>query len=91
MSQYHMSVSKNGRVTLPPELLAELGLAAGDVIRAKAVDGVVTFQRKAPLKEILESIPTPAHLIGRDIDEMIEEATEAHAEEVIQRMRLGLE
>jgi hypothetical protein len=39
------------------------------------------------LEQVLGSVPTPPHLHGKDIDEMIREAKEERAERVMQDMR----
>jgi bifunctional DNA-binding transcriptional regulator/antitoxin component of YhaV-PrlF toxin-antitoxin module len=92
MKTFIERVSSDGAVTLPEQLKEELGIQNGDRVRLHAAeDGIVIEKRTSSLEAIFGSIPTPPHMIGRDIDEMIEEATADHAAEVVHRMRLGLE
>jgi hypothetical protein len=39
------------------------------------------------LEQVLESVPTPLHLQGKNVDEMIREAKEERAERTMQNMR----
>jgi hypothetical protein len=39
------------------------------------------------LEQVLESVPTPPHLQGKNVDEMIREANEERAERTMQNMR----
>ena len=60
--------------------------------------GKMSAQRRAPrqrptplsprtVEEVFGAVPTPPHLHGKDIDEMIREAKEERAERLMQQMR----
>jgi AbrB family looped-hinge helix DNA binding protein len=92
MSEYVARVTSKGQLTLPAALRKRLGIREGDSVTLTVTDDSAVLEKsKHTVESVHGSIPTPPHLVGRDLDEMIEEATAAHADEVIERMRQGLE
>lgn len=93
MRQYVATVTSKGQLTLPVEIRRRLGIEAGDKVTI-----VLDDERGARLRRIEHTvdsvrglIPTPPWMAGRDLDEMIEEATLDHADEFVRRMREGSE
>jgi hypothetical protein len=64
---------------ISPIRKAEKGQAASPA----SVSGIPHYT----LEQVLESVPTPPHLQGKDVDEMIREAKEERAERTMQNMR----
>jgi antitoxin PrlF len=93
MREFTATVTSKGQLTLPVEVRRRLGIEPGDKV-AIALDGE-NGARLRRIKYDIDSVrgmfPTPSWMVGRDLDEMIEEATLAHADEVVRRMRDGLE
>jgi antitoxin PrlF len=92
MSEYVARVTSKGQITLPAGLRKQMGIREGDIVTFLVTDqSAVLEKNKHTVESVRGIIPTPPHLAGRDIDEMIEEAMSDHADEVVERMRLGLE
>ena len=77
---------------LPAELRKALGIQIGDWVTIRIEGASATLQRNPlTVESVRGSIPTPPHMVGRDLDEMINEAWANHCDEVVRRMRLGSE
>jgi bifunctional DNA-binding transcriptional regulator/antitoxin component of YhaV-PrlF toxin-antitoxin module len=92
MATYNGRVSSEGTVTIPEPLKDKLEIQSGDAVRFHIENQSLVIEKAFPsIESVFGIIPTPAHLVGRDINEMIDEAMADHADEVVRRMRLGLE
>ena len=92
MSEYIARVTSKGQITLPAGLRRQLGIREGDSVTFLINEQTAILEKnKYTVDSVRGIIPTPPHLVGRDIDEIIEEAMADHADEVIERMRQGLE
>lgn len=92
MAVYSARVSSKGQLTLPAELRRHLGIREGDAVTFRIEDQTAVLEKeRETLESVFGSIPTPPHLVGRDIDEMIEEAMAENAARTVERMRLELE
>jgi len=81
-------VTSKGQLTLPSELRKRLGIRAGDTVTFDVIDETAVLKRNTSTVESVRGIiPTPPHMVGRDIDEMIEEATANHAEWLMRQER----
>ena len=85
-------VSSKGQLTLPVEIRRQLGICEGDSVTFRIENQSAVLEKdQETLEAVFGSVPTPPHLVGRDLDEMIDEAWAEHAEEVVERMRQGQE
>jgi AbrB family looped-hinge helix DNA binding protein len=75
-------------VTLPAKLRKQLGIREGDSVTFVVTEQKAVLEKNRHTVESVRGIiPTPPHLVGRDIDEMIEEATAAHADWLMRQKR----
>jgi antitoxin PrlF len=92
MPLFTARVSSKGQLTLPVELRRQLGICEGDSVTFRIEDQTAVLEKNPHTVESVRGlIPTPPHMVGRDVDEMIEEATAENAARTVDRMRLGLE
>ena len=91
--EFAATVTSKGQLTLPAEVRRQRGTEPGDKVRIAVDDanGARVRRIEYAVGSVRGLIPTPPWMVGRDLDEMIEEATLAHADEVVRRMREGLE
>jgi AbrB family looped-hinge helix DNA binding protein len=88
MSEYIARVTSKGQLTLPSELRKRLGISSGDTVTFKVIEQTAVLEKYASAVESVRgSFPTPPHMVGRDLDEMIEEATANHAEWLMRQER----
>ena len=88
MAKYVARVSSKGQITLPAELRKFLGIRAGDSVTFYVTEQSVEFEKSVPTVESVRGIiPTPPHMVGRDLDEMIEEAMSDHADWLMRQER----
>jgi antitoxin PrlF len=94
MREFTATVTSKGQLTLPVEVRRRLGIEPGDKV-AIVVDQQEDRAELRRIHHTVESvfglIPTPPGLVTDDFDDLIEEAMADHADEVIRRMREGLE
>ena len=87
--RFTAKVTSKGQLTLPIEVRRTPGIEPGDRVSIVVDDGAGARLHRIehPVDSVRGLIPAPRWLAGRDLDEMIEEATLAHADEVVRRMR----
>lgn len=92
MREYVAKVTSKGQLTLPAAVRRELGILPGDRVAIVVTDEHAELRRfEHSVMSVFGMIPTPPGLVTGDFDDLIEEAMSAHADEVVRRMREGLE
>ena len=92
MREYVATVTSKGQMTLPADVRRRMGIDPGDQVTIiVGEDGQrAEFRRvKETIRSVAGSIPTPPHLVGRDLDDLIDEAMDDHAEAFVRRMQEG--
>jgi antitoxin PrlF len=88
MSEYFARVTSKGQITLPAGLRKQLNIREGDSVTFLVTDQTAVLEKnKNTVESVRGIIPTPPHLAGRDIDEMIEEAMSEHADWLMRQER----
>jgi AbrB family looped-hinge helix DNA binding protein len=73
-------VTSKGQVTIPKAVREALGVAPGDRLLFRVVDGHALVARTPDLLELAGSIPVPADVRGLSWDEIVERMRQARAE-----------
>lgn len=77
MQEHRSRITSKGQITLPAEIRRSIQAKPGDMIVFTVDNGRITVEKDAGIvARIGKKLPTPAHLVGRDLDEIIDEAAE---------------
>lgn len=94
MAEFVATVTSKGQLTVPVAVRRKLGIDPGDRVAFVIDDkNSARFRRvEHTVQSVRGLIPTPPGLPETiDFDELIEEAMSDHADELMRRMREGLE
>lgn len=92
MSKHVATLSPEGMVVVPEEVRKKLGLRPGDQIEFDSGDDGATMRRlPLTLEQLAGSVPAIPGSEHMDLEDMIEEAMQNHADWVVERMRRGEE
>jgi len=92
MTEYLAKVTSKGQITLPAAARRQLGIETGDSVRITVIEQTASLERNThTVASVRGIIPALPGIETKDFDRLIEEAMSAHADEVIERMRQGLE
>lgn len=92
MSKHVATLTPEGMVVIPEEVRKKLDLKPGDQIEFDSGDDGATMRRlPLTLEQLRGSIPALPGSESKDLEEMIEEAMQDHADWVVERMRRGEE
>lgn len=76
---YIATVTSRGQVTIPSDIFRRALLRKGEKVILSVDRGQIMMQSAVELvKELAGSVKVPAHLRGRDVDEIIKEARMLH-------------
>lgn len=92
MREYVAKVTSKGQLTLPAAVRRELGIEPGHQVTIVVHDEHAEVRRlQHSVMSVFGMFPAPPDLVTDDFDDLIEEAMSDHADEVVRRMREGLE
>lgn len=77
-------VTSKGQVTIPKPVRDALGLAEGDRVLFRVVDGHALIARTPDLLELAGTVPVPPKLRGASWNEIVEETHRIRARERVQ-------
>jgi AbrB family looped-hinge helix DNA binding protein len=88
MRAFVSAVTRNGQVTIPSEVRRHLGIGTPGRVAFVVEDGTVRLQPVSlTLQDLYGSVPAlPGRETG-DFDDLIDEAMQARADRVVERMR----
>ena len=91
MNEFVAIITSKGQLTLPAAERRQLGIDPGDRVAIVIEDenGARLRRIDHDVASVRGLIPTPPELVGRDVDDLIEEAMTDHADALIHRMRQG--
>jgi len=83
-------IQARGQLTLPIELRRSAGMEPGDDVTMTLVGpGEIRIKSIKPLslRELMERFPLDESVVDRDVEEVLEEARQAQADEIIHRLK----
>jgi AbrB family looped-hinge helix DNA binding protein len=91
MREYVVTVTTNGRLTLPAAVRRQLGIEAGDRVSVVIEDnnGAKLRRIEHDITSVRGLIPAPPGLESQDFDELIDEAIADHSDERLGRFNRG--